>query len=287
LVDATSEEASALTVVSWNIKGAQRAEGWDRIEAKLVSLHADVALLQEAHPQALPEGSVCRDRGTQGRDGKHRPWATAIVPLTDRVSLKALDHAQGVWHGRPLELAPLACTGSGHASAALARTPVGDLTLISAYGLIEFGYASGTLLRMIADLEPLFDDPVHGSNLLIAGDWNIGTWWSGSDAKYAARESAILALLTSYGMDDLLHSHRDPALGALANCACRRDDCRHVWTYRKDSSDVAYQDDYAFASQSLAGRVQYAAVDPGWDWDLGLSDHAPLVIRIGPLTALG
>lgn len=71
----------------------------------------------------------------------------------------------------------------------MARVEAPDLsfTAISAYGLMEFGYASGTLLRTIADLEPLLDDPTLGDNVVLAGDWNIGTWWKGEeDAKYAA-----------------------------------------------------------------------------------------------------
>lgn len=41
---------------------------------------------------------------------------------------------------------------------ARAQLPEGETTLISAYGLLEFGFASGTMLRTLADLEPLLDD---------------------------------------------------------------------------------------------------------------------------------
>jgi len=78
---------------------------------------------------------------------------------------------------------------------ARAEFPGHSLTAVSAYGLMEFGYASGTLPPTIADLEPLFDDPDLGDNVLLAGDWNIGTWWSGEDSKYARREGAALARL--------------------------------------------------------------------------------------------
>ena len=71
------------------------------------------------------------------------------------------------------------------------------MTLVSAYGLMEFDYASGTLLRTLADLEPLLDDPILCANVLIAGDWNVGSWWGAQDAKYSRREAAVLELLTA------------------------------------------------------------------------------------------
>lgn len=276
----TPPDGNAITVVSWNVKGAQGSANQDRVMAKLHALGADVALLQEAWPESLPSGWIGRPAGTAGRDGKRRPWTAAVVPLTDNVTLSPVTDAEGTWNGRALGTAPLECVSLGRAAVAQAETPVGALTLVSMYGLMEFGYASGNVLRTIADLEPVLDSAALPSDLLLAGDWNIGTWWHGRDQKYARREGAVLSLLAAYGLVDLLDTHLDQDRGRLAGCPCLLDSCRHVWTYRKDSRNVAYQDDYAFCTAALASRVSKASVDPDWDWASAVSDHAPLVIVI-------
>ncbi len=143
---------------------------------------------------------------------------------------------------------------------------------------MDFGYASGTILRLLADLEPLLDDPVLGASVILTGDWNIGTWWSGGDRKYAQREEAVLSLLTAYGLDDVLASGVHPSRGRLDGCPCEYGHlCRHTWTYRKADREVAFQDDYVFATPGL---VSTASVPDVWDWNQGLSDHAPLVVDL-------
>jgi exonuclease III len=175
-------------------------------------------------------------------------------------------------------LAPIDSVSRGHVAIGLVEAAEHRFTAISAYGLMEFGYASGTILRVLADLEPLFDDPVLGASVVLAGDWNIGTWWSGADRKYAQRDGAVLALLTAYGLEDVLGAGVDSARGHLDGCPCESgDQCRHIWTYRKDDREVAYQDDYVFATPGL---VSAASVPGVWDWRQGLSDHAPLVIEL-------
>jgi hypothetical protein len=274
--------AEELTVVSWNVNGARRGRKWEPIRRKLDELGVDVALLQEAHPDWL-EGlrAVYRPEGIDARDERDRPWGSAVVALNDRVSLEPVTHVQGTWRGHVSTPAPLACVETGHVAVARAFTPVGDLTLVSAYGTIEFGYAAGTLLRALADLEPIFDDPVRGIDLLIAGDWNVGTWWSGDDRKYAQRHGAVLALLNAYGLVDCIDAHLPAGRGRLHGCGCELgDSCRHVRTYRKDSKAVPYQDDYAYATTAFAGRVTRAEPDPAWDWEADLSDHIPLVVTV-------
>lgn len=195
--------------------------------------------------------------------------------------------AEGSWRGRRLRLAPLDCVSRGHVAVARVEAPGLSFTAISPYGLIEFGYASGTLLRTIADLEPLLDDPTLGDNVVIAGDWNIGTWWKGQDdAKYARREDPALRLLEAYGFEDCLDRHLPADRGRLVDCPCEHgEDCRHIRTYRKSDSSSAYQDDYLFATKSLANRMPFAEVDPGWDWASPVSDHAPLIAELDPRAA--
>lgn len=131
---------------------------------------------------------------------------------------------------------------------------------------------------------PYSTDPQLGDDVLIAGDWNIGTWWaSEGDAKYARREEAVLQLLKAYGFVDCLDRHLPPDRGRLLDCPCQYGEaCRHHKTYRRRGSNSAFQDDYMFATSSLADRMRRAEVHPGWDWTSTLSDHAPLVADVAP-----
>ena len=62
------------------------------------------------------------------------------------------------------------------------------------------------------------------------------------------------------------------------------DNCRHIRTFTKPGTDVAYMDDYIFATPTVAYRMTYAGVAPQWDWDAALSDHAPLIAEFAVLT---
>lgn len=244
-------------------------------------LAADVLLAQEA---VVPDGAraVYRAGGVAGRDRKTRPWGSAVVALNESLTLKAVTEAEGVWRGRSLGVAPIDAVTRGHLAIATVEVAGSSVTMASAYGLMEFGYASGSLLRILADMEPLLDDPHLGQNLILAGDWNIGTWWSGNDHRYATREGAILKLLEAYGMTDCLDRSVPAGRGRLDNCPCTHgDDCRHIETYRRPGQPTAYMDDYVFATSELAERLD-VAVDPSWTWDTALSDHAPLVIDLQP-----
>jgi hypothetical protein len=63
---------------------------------------------------------------------------------------------------------------------------------------------------------------------------------------------------------------------ALAGCPCGEDPCTHVQTFRRMRT-APYQDDWLFASNRLADRVESLVVHNGPDsaaWDH--SDHAPI-----------
>lgn len=266
------------TIVSWNLAEARGARpiAWDFLQQ---SLTPDLALVQEARiPQDFPRGRVvCRPSGIAGRDGGQRPWGSAIVSFNSSIQITPIGLAEGEWRHGGLGLAPIDAVSRGHV--AIARIKLGELefTAISAYGLIEFGYSSGTMLRIVADLEPLFDDPQLGDQVILAGDWNIGTWWTERDAKYARREGAILDLLRAYDLIDCLDRFLPSERGRLANCACNSKDCRHIHTHKKAGSDVAYMDDYVFAT---AGLAKDATAMTAWDWDGAPSDHVPLVVTL-------
>jgi len=228
------------TIVSWNL--CERPPGsprkWNYVRE---GLKADLLLAQEAVVPATMR-SAHRAGGIAGRDGKARRWGSAVVAVTEATKITPVGLAEGTWRGTRLGVAPLDGVGRGHVAIAKVELDGYRFTAISAYGLTEFGYASGTLLRTIADLEPVFDDPDLNQNILLAGDWNIGTWWSGEDHKYAIREGAALTLLEAYGLVDCLDRFRRP--GRLDHCPCELGaDCRHIHTFRKAGSQNAHMDD--------------------------------------------
>lgn len=268
------------TIVSWNLAeaGGARPIAWEYLRQ---NLHPHLALVQEARvPREFPRGQVvCRPSGIAGRDGGQRPWGSAIVSFDDSIEITPIGLAEGQWRHGGMGLAPIDAVSRGHVAIARVKLDELEFTAISAYGLIEFGYSSGTMLRTIADLEPLFDDKLLGDNVLLAGDWNIGTWWTGSDSKYARREGAILGLLRAYDLIDCLDQYLPNERGRLANCVCDSPDCRHIQTHKRAGSDAAYMDDYVFAT---SGLVKAATAMTPWDWnspDLP-SDHLPLVATV-------
>src|SRR4051812_2616432 len=132
----TRDHAFMTRIVSWNLN--ERPPGkpavWQYLREEL---GADIALVQEA---VVPPdvGGVYRPEGIDGRDGKLRPWGSAVVALSDHVTLTAVHAAEGVWHDRGQGVAPLDCVDRGHVAAAVAEFDDRRLTLISAYGLVEF-----------------------------------------------------------------------------------------------------------------------------------------------------
>ncbi len=271
---APGEGVLMVRIVSWNL--GERPPGKPKAWSYLQDLEPDIALVQEA---VVPAGldSVHRAGGIAGRDGKARRWNSAVVAFGGRATLTPVGLAEGTWRGRRQGVAPIDCVSRGHVAIAKAELPGWQATVISTYGLMEFGYASGTMLRTLADLEPLLDDPELGRSVLLAGDWNIGTWWGQSDAKYAEREGAFLQLLGAYGFVDCLDRHISDGRGRLEGCTCEHGDgCRHLATFRRNG--VPYTDDYVFATRSLADTITTARIAPEWTWQVDLSDHAPLVV---------
>lgn len=261
-----------MRIVSWNMdwhrrSPEQRAAAWRYLRD---DVRADIALVQEAvpppalHPVFL-EGGI----------GGPRKWGSGVVVF--RGGFAPIASVQGVWRGRPLG-EPVRIDQSHPGTVAAARIESLGLTVVSAYGMGVGGYSSTTMLRILADLEPLLDDPRYGDRVVIAGDWNIGTWWSGGDKKYRDRDASILGVLEAFGFRDCVDQCLPADRGRLPECRCTYgDECRHVWTQRNSQHlHVAYQTDYFYATRDVSALLRDA-----WVWDqeaaLALSDHAPLV----------
>jgi endonuclease/exonuclease/phosphatase family metal-dependent hydrolase len=159
----------------------------------------------------------------------------------------------------------------------VAKTSAGRsaLTLVSLYGLIDGGYADTTVNRQLSDLTPLFDDPAHEKRLILGGDLNITTQWTGSQKRYGVWEAVTLNRIAAFGLVDCLNLHRSP--GILQGCGCREgDQCRHIQTQRHSRSKRPWQNDYIFASAALIPNLSHAHVHDSGDIRT-LGDHMPLV----------
>jgi hypothetical protein len=227
---------------------------------------ADIALVQEAVP---PE----RSSAVWQPIGGARRWGSAVVGFT--VEVAEVLEAQGRANSTPQGLKR---TWPG--SVAVAKAPTrggGALTFVSLYGLIDNGYADTTVNRQLSDLAPLFDDPQHEHRIVLGGDLNITTQWTGSQARYGLWQAVTLQRLAALGLADCLDLHR--AAGPLAGCGCRGGaECRHIRTQRHPRSNRPWQNDYLFASKALTSRLiltRALVYDSEFIHELG--DHLPLV----------
>ncbi len=237
---------------------------------------AQEAFAPSGHPSAFRSGGV---RG----DG----WGSSTVTSGPQLPLEEITHATGMWRGRQLrdEPAPLLRTMPGCTSVAKVQTERDlALTVISTHAVTddESGYMTSTLWHVLADLQPLFDDPNLNEHIILGGDLNTGTQWRGSeDERFLARDAAALELIKSLGLVDIVDRHLPPDRGRLPNCRCTYgDDCRHVWTQRNPRwPDTPYQTDYLFVSPSLVDavtNVEIVTTEEVW----ALSDHAPIVVDL-------
>jgi endonuclease/exonuclease/phosphatase family metal-dependent hydrolase len=274
-----------LRIVTWNMdhwKGIRRDPGhtraaWDYLQ----KLSPDLALVQEAvSPQA--NGAVSNWKGKSippatepaaWHIGPNRPWGSAVVSygpaLTEVTTARTPYSTYDV---------PLLGTHPGCVRVAQADLADGSkLTLISTYGLIDFGYAVTTMHRIVADLAPLFDDSRYNNSrrnrhVILGGDLNLSTQL---EEPYRAWHRYLLECIKAFGLVDCLGAK----LGEdrpLSGCPCGASACRHIRTHRHVNSSAPWQDDYLFASKKLATKLTacYADdIDDAW----ALSDHCPVI----------
>lgn len=263
---ASRNDNRRVRIVVWNMShwqrtGPDRAAAWSALQ----TLGADVALLQEASPPASVGNVVYREIG--GR----RPWGSAVAGITTRV--RAINTVASRASRRPVEL-----IHSVPGAVAVAEVPTrsGPLAVVSIYGLIEDGYAVTTVNRQLSDLTPLFDAPAWEGRVVLAGDLNLTTQWTGRDARYLPWHRTTFARIREFGFVDCLDAHRGN--GPLSGCGCTDGpNCRHIQTLFHSASDRPWQNDYVFTSLSLLPLVASASAvnEAGLR---RLSDHLPLVV---------
>ena len=259
----------SLKIATWNMNRWQQSEA-ERLGAwsyLTETVQPDIALLQETVPPPGQENVVY----CMGGIGMRRPWGSAVVGYGRSVT--ELTTVKSPYADRDVSLLQ---THPG--CVAIAQTPLPDgslLTVISVYGLIDAGYAQTTVLRILADLTPIFDTGLFREHMVLGGDLNIGKMGRPTD-KHVQRYKLMFEYFETFGFVDCL----DWMFGAarhLPHCPCGQALCRHTRTQRRrQSPDVPYNNDYILASRGMAERLTSChALDQDDAW--ALSDHCPVV----------
>lgn len=183
-----------LRLATWNLNhwrqpllpSDTRRGAWDYLSTKI---GAQIALVQEAVPP-LDFGS---DRAVYGELAGHRNWGSAIVALDPAISVEPLRSVRIPWSRRRYLLAN---THPGSVAVAQLRLPgIQAISLVSIYGVMD-GSAVSTMLRVVADLVPLFDSP-YGSRVILGGDLNVSR--ATKDPRQLARAEAVVEAIQHNG----------------------------------------------------------------------------------------
>ncbi len=264
----SDQPVTPLRLVTWNLNHWRqtllptdtRRAAWEYLTT---GIGAQVALVQEA----VPPLGMGRDRAVYGEIAGHRNWGSAVVAVDEAVSIEPLRSVRVPYSRRRFLLAN---THPGSVSVAqLCVRGIQAITLVSVYGVMD-GSVVSTMLRVVADLVPLFDSP-YGSRVILGGDLNVSS--ATTDPKHLARAEAVFAAIRSLGLVEAKTLVVEPP-ASLADCACgARATCGHVATWGTAELD------HLFVSPSLAGQVKAMSVDRT-AVDAGLSDHVPLVLDL-------
>ena len=272
----------ATTVVSWNI--AKRSEPW----RQLVSMGADVALVQEADlDQVPPEVAARVDAGPvehwDSRVWNSRWWEGRFKNLFDRWAMvvRLSDRVEVEWFKQISPMGAMAqdeiaVSGIGTIAAARVKPKDGSAPFIAVSMYARWVsphpdvhsnwiYQDGSAHRIISDLSAFVgstDPSTH--RILAAGDLNM-IYGATQDNRLAlpARDRTVTDRMTALGMEFLGPQHPD---GRRASPTPQGlpPETRNVPTYysipNRQSPDTAQnQLDYAFASRGFHNGVEVRA----------------------------
>ena len=218
-----SPPVRALSVATWNIDHWKRTvqarrDAWTYLASEL---HPDIALLQEC---VAPRGFT-RSKIAHRKIAGSRSWGSAIAVFNDEMDIEEIGAVRTKYSST---LFPMLGTYPGATIVARITVPqVGPITCVSVYGLINV-YAQTTMLRIIADLIPLFDSP-DGERVILGGDMNVTTATSPSTPELK-RYEAILKAVESLGVQNLAETASEGP-PPLKHCLCGSPSCHHVRTY--------------------------------------------------------
>jgi hypothetical protein len=241
-LNAPATTPGRIRVVVWNI--ASNSEAWPALDA----LKPDICLLNEA---LVPEGrsGVWSSEGTFGRDGATRRWTAAVIT---RLGYKVIRDARPHWR-HSVRSVPLECSRPGSWAAASNEAPIGSVSAIALYGLMD-ELSDASVHRSLSEISGILDDPDYQRLVVAGGDLNTGTQWQKGDP-FLARDRNVLERIEALGLVDCVRARREP--GRLDGCTCEEaDQCSHVRTRRdKRYPHLPYQTDYLFASRGMASRL--------------------------------
>jgi exonuclease III len=262
----------------WKRSSELRAGAWTYLVERV---RPEIALLQECNPTGIARSTVFREGGlldTRVSPPRKRGWGSAVVSFGPKIA--------GVeFSVSPFCETPVALLGTYPGSVAIAevfaRVP---LVVVSAYGVIDHGYADSTIHRILSDLTPLIDQR-KGRGIVVAGDLNVTTQWSakhrslcrGRHNECYARTDLLFRRFQTLGFRNVVvRSESAP----LEGCGCLlQTECSHVRTQRHKRSSFPWQNDYIFLSEDLCAAgptVEVLDNEEAWRY----SEHFPVVVNL-------
>jgi endonuclease/exonuclease/phosphatase family metal-dependent hydrolase len=243
----------------WKRTPQQRRDAWSFLQS---GSGADVMLLQES---VVPSG-MSRSRIVHREIGGSRAWGSAVVALDESLQLEEIDTVRSRYASTRFSMLG---TYPGAVIVTRVQIPdIGPITCVSVYGVINV-YSQTTMLRVVADLIPLFDSP-DGKHVVLGGDFNVSDS-TRADAVELPRYRAALTAIESLGLKNLAATVADRP-PAPERCLCGQDMCHHLHTF---GANPGIQLDWLYATPELAGRCRRIRVER--DLARDLSDHAPVI----------
>jgi endonuclease/exonuclease/phosphatase family metal-dependent hydrolase len=268
-------------IYSWNI--CRSADAW----RQLAESDSDVALVQEA--VAPPPGlNIEADDApwSRGGAGLVRAWRAAVARISERVSM----HARPCLSISDARMAQLVSCRAGTMAVAEVRMPDDEpIIVVSMYAAWErpaaetkspWIVADASAHRLISDLSLLVGSQ-RGHGIIAAGDLNILYGYGENRSPYWARRyMTVFDRMEAIGLRFV--GPQSPN-GVQADPWPRElpADSKNVPTFRtrrRDPSTATRQLDFVFASESIADRVQTAALNRTEEW--GPSDHCRVRIVV-------
>ena len=271
-----------LKIISWNI--ARREMAW----RSLLESDSDIALLQEANEPPPDIARTLDINPVPWRTGGavDRPWRTAILKLSDRVSVQWL-RVTSLAEAKTDECA---VSQPGTLAAALVTPSTGEpFTVISMYAPWEkprgsdgtgWIYADASAHRLISDLSA-FIAQQKGHRILAAGDLNPLYGYGEHGSKYwATRYATVFTRMSALGL---------PFVGPQAPAGRLADPwpdelpptSNNVPTYhtrQQTPATATRQLDFVFASSALNQHISVTALNEPEYW--GPSDHCRVEITV-------
>ena len=253
-----------MKILNWNLeRGGRFAQRWDRQEAVIASINADVVVLTEPPPQVLKlKGDVVvappRRRGVNGPEtwvaifGRGMTAVNIDVPF-ERMAVAATTTVSGVdviiygsvlpWNTAPTQAPDHALAGE------------------SSQSMFE-----RVLAEQEADVSGL-QSAFPGALVIWAGDFNASFAFDRPSRRFKFRD--FVGLFDQHGFRSLYHEQR----------GCQHGDEPEDTFYLYHHAERGFHIDFMFASSGFQPSTFDVSVGSHTDW-ARQSDHMPLICEI-------